>query len=482
MAAPPSHPAPAGPTPPAENTRTARTDAPAPPNPPRLLAAPRLLAPPLLLVSGAAVATYSVVRYDLRIVAAYTVLATLLLASLVRSGARARLDHRAGGVVALAAAGAATLAVPAFTYLEPDAASRVRWLLGGAALAAAAISCLPWRRSGDAAFAVAVAAYLGAAVTLIHLDPVPHIDVWYVLQGAADALAHGENAYTRTWVGSPGVKDAFTYLPWMGVLLAPGRWLAGDVRWALVAVTVLGAVAIRRSGRGRAAAAAAALLLLLPGTATQVEQAWTEPLLLACLAGAVLALQRGRTVAAVVLLALGLASKQHLALLVPVLAAWPRLGPRRTAAACGLAGLLILPWFLADPGAIWHDTVSLLVTFPPLRFADTLYIAALNDLGWSPPFWLTGAVVVSTVVAVAWVVHRRNPGAGELLRWCALVLLMANLVNKQAFYNQYWLVLALVAASWAISEPDQAAEPRGTAATEAAPLSPPAAPPADAVT
>jgi hypothetical protein len=30
------------------------------------------------------------------------------------------------------------------------------------------------------------------------------------------------------------------------------------------------------------------------------------------------------------------------------------------------------------------------------------------------------------------------------------VLLVANLVNKQAFYNQYWLVAALVLTSWAV--------------------------------
>ncbi len=33
------------------------------------------------------------------------------------------------------------------------------------------------------------------------------------------------------------------------------------------------------------------------------------------------------------------------------------------------------------------------------------------------------------------------------MRWLALVLLVANLVNKQAFYNQYWLSAALVALS-----------------------------------
>ncbi len=58
-----------------------------------------------------------------------------------------------------------------------------------------------------------------------------------------------------------------------------------------------------------------------------------------------------------------------------------------------------------------------------------------------------------------WVVHRRRPGSAELLRWCALVLLVANLVNKQAFYNQYWLVVALVVTSWALPQDDARPEP-----------------------
>jgi hypothetical protein len=52
-------------------------------------------------------------------------------------------------------------------------------------------------------------------------------------------------------------------------------------------------------------------------------------------------------------------------------------------------------------------------------------------------------------------VHRRNPGVAELIRWCALTLLVANLVNKQAFYNQYWLVVALMVLSWALPQAEE---------------------------
>jgi hypothetical protein len=432
----------------------------------------RALPGPLLLVAGAGVATISVVRYDLRIVAAYTMLALVLASWLWRRGGRVRFTPAGSGIM-LAAAAVVILLAPTFTYLPEGSARTVRWLLAGSALVAAAAQMLAWRHAPDAGLVVAAGGYLTATALLVYGDPAPRIDVWYTLQGAADALAQGDNPYTQVWVGPPGIMQAFTYLPGMAVLLAPGRWLAGDVRWSLAVVTVAGALAVRalagpglrsdeEPGSGsrsdgyrpspRPAAALAALLLLLPGTQTQVEQAWTEPLLLAGLAGAGLALTRRRLLLAAVLLALALASKQHVAMLLPVLAAWPRVGLRRVTVATGLAGVLMLPFFVADPAAMWHDTVTLLVDFPPLKFADTLFIAALRELHWLPPFWLTGALVLAAVGSVSWVVYRRDPGLGEVLRWCALVLLIANLLNKQAFYNQYWLVLALILASWAVPE------------------------------
>jgi hypothetical protein len=412
------------------------------------------------------VATYSVARYDLRIVAAYTALALVLAISLARGWAGVDLG-RSGWPLVLAVAGVLTATVPTFTHITPAGSSPAPAVLGLTALAAGGTLLLPWRRGADAALGVAVLGYLGACAALIRLDPAPRIDVWVLLQQAADALGRGDNIYAQEWVGSPGVRDAFTYLPWTAVLLAPGRWLAGDVRWALVAVGVLTVVVVRalpgpaapRRPR-RCAAAVAALLLLLPGTATQVEQAWTEPLLLLCLAAVALALTRGRPAVAVLLLGLGLACKQHLFLLLPLLAAWPRFGARRAVAAGAVACLLVLPWVVADPAAIWRDTVTLLVTFHPIRFADTLYLAAVTELGWTPPFWLTGAVVLGTLAAVAGTIRRRDPDLGEVLRWCALVLLVASLVNKQAFYNQYWLVAALVLLSWAV--PSGARDGSGT--------------------
>ena len=63
----------------------------------------------------------------------------------------------------------------------------------------------------------------------------------------------------RSWVAAatstpqrgpaPRRQDIHSYLPWMTVLVAPGKWLFGDVRWALLLwslVLLLATVALAR--------------------------------------------------------------------------------------------------------------------------------------------------------------------------------------------------------------------------------------------
>ncbi len=138
------------------------------------------------------------------------------------------------------------------------------------------------------------------------------------------------------------------------------------------------------------ASAATALLLLAPGTLTQVDQAWTEPLLLAAVVWWAVLVRRNPWWA-VVPLALACASKQHFALLLPILLVWRPFGWLRTLATGALAGVLMAPWFIASPRDFVHDTITLLVSFHPIRFANTVYLLALNTFGVTLPFYVTGS-------------------------------------------------------------------------------------------
>ncbi|SDO84414.1 Protein of unknown function [Pedococcus dokdonensis] len=414
---------------------------------------------------------WSVVRYRIPIVAALTA-ATIALALWQWAGSSVRL-RRPGVVVMLTGSALATLAVPLFNYLAPTGLAVATTLLVVVPLGCAVLLWAGRRssrasRAALAAAVVAVVGYAACAATAIISSPRPRIDVWVTLQQAADGLGRGENFYAMNWSGSPGIQDAFTYLPWTAVLLAPGRWLFGDVRWALAFWTLVAIAGVWLLARGAArrhtgaavrggwvwtAAAVTALLVLAPGTLTQLDQAWTEPLLFAGLVWWAVLVQRDHAWWAVLPLALACASKQHLALLLPVLLLWRPFGWRRALTTGALTVVLIAPWFLASPPDFVHDTISLLVGFHPIKFANTLYLLALNTFGVTLPFAVTGVAALGTLAAVCWTVWRRQPDLGAVLRWLALVLLVANLVNKQAFYNQFWLVGALVVASLAVALP-----------------------------
>jgi hypothetical protein len=403
-----------------------------------------------------AVLQWSVVRFEVPIVVTLTACAGLLAWWVAR-----RLEIVVPRWVApavLVGSLVVTLTVPLFSYLRGGWLTAALTVLTAGGLACAALLTRPGHRWALAAYGVAVLTHTVVAAVTILGDRAPRIDVWVILQQGADALARGDNLYTQQWTGSPGVQDHFTYLPWMAVLTAPGRWVAGDVRWAVLAWSLVLYAGLWALAQGRAerAAAVTAVLVLAPGTLTQVDQAWTEPVLAAALVWWAVLVRRGHAWWAVLPLALACASKQHLALLAPLLLVWRPFGLSRTLATGGLSAVLVLPWVLADPAAFVDDTVTTLLTFHPIRFANTWYLYALNEHGVTLPFAVTGAAMVGVVAIAAYAVWRRQPDTAELLRWLALVLVVVNLVNKQAFYNQFWLVAALVAASLALPQhPEQ---------------------------
>ena len=168
---------------------------------------------------------------------------TLLVCAVLLAVALTQRQHFTLGrlplVVVLAISAVVAEVVPFFIYTS---SSERRWLAHGVTatclLAAAALMLLR-RRQFEVGCAVALVGMIATSAAVIRLDEAPRIDVWVILQQAADGMANGQNIYEMTWVDSPGIKDAFTYLPWTAALLAPGRWVAGDVRWALLVSRVV---------------------------------------------------------------------------------------------------------------------------------------------------------------------------------------------------------------------------------------------------
>jgi hypothetical protein len=278
---------------------------------------------------------------------------------------------------------------------------------------------------------------------------VPLIDVWYLLQQSTEGLLAGQDAYRQVWVGSPGLTDVYPYLPWTSVLLVPAQLLTADVRFGLLAASVLAAALVRRVGGPALPVLVPLLVVLAPRTPWTWQQAWTEPLLVAALAAMVLAVRSGRADLAVLAFAAALASKQHVALLVPLAAAWPAFGVRRAAASAGLAAAAVLPWFLADPRAMIDDAVRYNLALPVLERGLDLPALLLRsgiEMSFLP-------MLVALLGAYLLCLLRLPRDAAGFCLGGALVLWTLDLLNKQSFYNHYTLPLGLVVLAIAASGP-----------------------------
>ncbi len=434
-----------------------------------------------LLLSGWIAVALGIATHDGRYALpslALVVVGTLLVGwgVFAASGARPRAAPvadrvRSAGRLALAAAAVTVGGAPLLwhpRYFAHGAGWTASQMLAAAAGLLAAATVLPsWGILRTLAarswpFWAALALMSAAGVTMIASAPKPHIDVFFLLQGSTKGLLQRKDMYRQQWAEtrqsyfSHGLFDVYPYLPWTSMLLAPFRLIFGDIRYGLVTFLAIAAVIARRLGMGAGASNAGnpkselvryvpallPLLIALHPKVTYADQlSWTEPILVALLAGMVLAAERGKGVLAILLLALALASKQHIVLLLPLAAMWPRFGLRRTLAAAATALVLVLPWIIAGPRDFWHDAVSSNVGLGYRSDALCLATWVHKEFGHDPGFALT-ALGLLIAYALAWRVR------GDAFGFCAgagLLVLVLDVTNTQSFFNHYTLGMALVA-------------------------------------
>lgn len=318
--------------------------------------------------------------------------------------------------------------------------------VAGAVLAAGTL-VLPdhWQRR--AWLGLAAFAGLTGVVTVL-VVPDPHIDVWELLQQSSTGLLHGQDMYRQHWQHSRGLQDVYPYLPGTTLLLAPFRWLLGDVRFGLVAALLLSSLLVRRLAPA-APIALAALLLVMPHWVFLVDQSWTEPLLVLALAGAVLALRCERPGTAMLALAAALACKQHVVLLLPLFAAWPAFGWRRALGSALLAGAVVLPWLVIGSASFLHDAVQANLGLGVLERSLCLP-SLLSRLGVVVGFWF---LLLALAAAYTLALRRLPRTPCGLALGCALVLWTLDVANKQSYFNHYFLPLALLVVALAAAPP-----------------------------
>lgn len=326
----------------------------------------------------------------------------------------------------------------AFLYLHGGDLVAIHLLGVAAAVAAALALVVPQRWQRAAWYAVVVLAGAAGVVTIVLISN-PNIDVWDLLQQSSTGLLHGDDLYRQHWQHSTGLQNVYPYLPASTLVLAPFRWLTGDVRFGLLAASVLSAVLLRRYGASRSSMLAA-LLLVMPGWVYLINRSWTEPLLVMLIAAAIVAIDHDRPGLAMVALAVALASKQPVVLLVPAFALWPSFGLRRAIGSVAIAFAIGLPWLIAGPRDLWHDAVHAQLALGAKTKALNIP-ALLLQHGHKVGFWLLAAALLAAYAIVVLRVPRTPSG---LALSCALVMWAYDLTNTQTFFNHYVLPLGLL--------------------------------------
>lgn len=333
------------------------------------------------------------------------------------------------------------------------------------AAAAVAVAAIPRAKTnawpGRLRFPLLAALWIAMAVVVLSKSAQPCIDVWHYQQIAAEALSRGQNPYA---IGYPdicihepppgGQAIPFSYPPvttYAGVL----AWLLlGDVRFALLLATLVAAWAIRRLGSGATGEDAALLLLFHPKAFFMLEQAWTEPLLLAPAALAVLAAlelrDRWAWVASGAAFGLAAASKQFSLLVLPPFL--PALARRwrwkAVAVAAGVSAASFLPFLLSSPAQLWHGLVTYQALLPFREDSLSWMVPISRARGGPLPGW-TALAAAATAMAATFP-RRSSMALAATSAWATLSAFL--LVASRAHFNYHWLAMGLALAAAALHE------------------------------
>ena len=263
------------------------------------------------------------------------------------------------------------------------------------------------------------------------------------------------------------------YCSTLGVFLSESKGSIGDTRYAqAVALSLIGLI-IGYSRPGLMPKLAAALLLFTPTIWFLLGRSWTEPFVVLFLSATIFCACRKLRWGLPVAFGLFLASKQYLALAVPLSfllvpdfqwrspASW-RAWMVLLLGAGGVAALVTLPLALWDFHAFWFSLVTVQKE-APFRWDALSYlvwIAFHVDSKYANWTWLAFVAVVPAIV-LSLRTARRTP-AGFALS-LALVYLVFIAFNKQAFCNYYFFVIGCLCCALAATNVKVVAEPDSVA-------------------
>jgi hypothetical protein len=313
-------------------------------------------------------------------------------------------------------------------------------------------------------FAIILTTYAYAATTLLLYAPRPGIDVWHLQQQSCNVILLGKNPYAHEYpITAPFAKEvlkdgkvqSYPYPP-LTLYLDLAGYLAGDVRWSLLAEILVAALwivlAVRQLGlpAGHPAELAAVAFLWQPRGLSVLELAWTEPIAAFAAGFLIWSLAAGAKARVRAGLGLLLAAKQYAWIMVLPLLATRRLSRRDLLIGAAIALATLLP-FLKEPKGLWLGLVTTHARAPFRN--DSLAVPARVALrtGYQLPPALG---LIAAGVAACLVYLKSNQSLSRAILGASAILLALFVFSWQAHANYYWLVgyLLAFAAGLALAE------------------------------
>ena len=315
-------------------------------------------------------------------------------------------------------------------------------------------------------FAIILPVFGLMGVWMLGTGPRPKIDVWQAQMAGLDAMRQGIDPWSSTFpdvyklpdIYAPGtvkngiVQLGFPYPPLSVLFDLPAYAVFRDYRYSNLAAMMIAAACIAYARPGRMGPLLGALFLFTPRVFLVLANGWTEPMVAMFLAATVFCACR-RPGAMPWMLGLFLVSKQYvpLAMLPAMLLLKPKWDWRDAANLLGKAALIgaavSLPLALWNFRAFLHST--LLVASGAKFRLDALsyfaYSAQLHD--WTPPQSLGRVSFLAALVTGVFVLRRGERSAAGFSAGVALVFMMFFCLNKFAFCNYYYFIVATLCTS-----------------------------------
>ena len=302
-------------------------------------------------------------------------------------------------------------------------------------------------------------------------------------EAAAQFVLAGKNPYVENYYQTPlalapfDVKgltvnpalEHFTYLPLTFLLPAPWQALLGssfDLRYVhLIFFLLMLIVATRLTQNPQKRLLLVMALGLNPLFVGPLVEGRNDVMVLSWLIFTWALLQRGKITASAITLALACGTKHPAVVFVPFYfvylsqrGTW-RERVRRVQKPfliwAGLTALIIMPWFLMNPGAFLDDTVSYLngtsaVSYPISGFSFGMLLVSLGVLPSNMAQFPFGVLQIALGLPAAfWLLRRqwREPNLPAAIAGCAILLFIAQFFSRIFNDNYLGLIIAIMAVA-----------------------------------